>query len=408
MKSLLCHFVQSGLKDMLLFYFPQVFLLLFAFSPFCRVSAETIDPQYAWIQLVPTRQQEDALEVRALVQKGHSCPRVFVDDYEHPMHVRKDRSFYFPVQLCYWPLHHYAHVRIGRFFWTEHLIQRVVILSPLSHFLSVSVRQKLVSSVRDARPDLVVFLGNYMQPNQNGWANWRKNFFDLFQPLFSMAPVVFARGSSEATMTPNRQGWYAFLTHSLTQQKGSWLAHCSHFHAIILDSFSAGHSTKGSQKLFSETERLDAETLNPHPWIITPSPLFCVKRFFIFDKPFCHNQLRSFFEGWVTRKSSLVISSEGRNSAIMQFDGLPLQLVLEEKAKREKGDVLFSPLSPQDLTLRKVFAHSGISFAIFDYQPSIFENSQWILTWVDLLFRPIEKCVLKVRDLSCHGSFYGF
>ncbi|WP_092486762.1 hypothetical protein [Candidatus Ichthyocystis hellenicum] len=367
--------------------------------------AQSESLSYAWIEVVPGTDRP--LELRAVVNKTQRCPITTVDDNKRTMVARR---VFFSHKLCYLSLRGTENVVMGSYHWRLKEVNRVLVV-PSWADVSVKDRRNLVMLAQHQKPDLVVFMGDYVAPKELnlGWKSWTRNFLDEWQMLFSSVPVLFARGRYEDCRPAAYDLWHILLRPIMSSFKcsrgsGTWFARWSNFYALVLDDAIVSDHYGGGRKLLADVERHHGPTLNPHPWVISPHPIFCEQSVFK-NVPTCKDdKLRLYLESWLIRHTSLVIAKDEYVSRMEHFDGLPLQAVLGRR-NYYLSPVDFSPEGIKDVDTNKVYASPEASLAVFDYHDHLVKNSHWDMRWFDQALNILETCFLEVRKVNCSGKF---
>ncbi|WP_092484688.1 hypothetical protein [Candidatus Ichthyocystis hellenicum] len=378
-----------------------VVLVVSFFANFARAESGP----YAWIEVVPGLDRP--LELRAVVNKLQRCPITRVNEDKRIMVARRVFSSH---KLCYLSLKGTENVTMGSYHWDLKEVNRVLVI-PSWADVPVGYRHDLVLSVQRQRPDLVVFMGDYVAPNELnlGWKSWTRSFLDEWQVMFSSVPVLFARGQYEDCRSTAHDLWYVLLQPTMRPSRcangrSTWFARWSNFYALVLDDATGSRSNDG-RSLVEDVERYQAQTLNPHPWVISPRPVFCEQSIFK-DVPTCKDdKLRSYLESWLIRHTSLVIATDEYVSRMEHFDGLPLQAVLGRRDYLSR-QVDFSPGGIKDVDTNKLYASTKASFAVFDYHEHLVKNSHWDMRWFDQALNLLETCFLEIRKVNCSGKFF--
>src|SRR5262249_14105024 len=204
-------------------------------------------PRAAWVQLIGP---DGSSSVRAIINKGN-CPDLMVDGKPVRMNVRADPKALFPghrkkmptadfrVQVCETivPAGTASAVLEDRpLSLPPPEIRRIVVLGDTGCRVKKKKTQdcndpkksphaKLVEHAAQARPDLVIHLGDYLYREKRcskrvtdcpnvatgyGWNVWDADFFTPSSPLLAAAPWIMVRGNHE-TCGRAGEGWYRFL-----------------------------------------------------------------------------------------------------------------------------------------------------------------------------------------------------
>ena len=187
----------------------------------------------AWVQYVA-----HGLELRTITS-DNACPTASIDGHAATMTVRDAPDAAFPVLTCALPLPAGAQqVMTGShtIALPSHPAQRILIFGDSG----CRLKGKEVQACNDPRqwpfaeiarraaamkPDVVIHVGDYYyrespcpaaatgcqgSPHGDNWASWDADFFTPSQPLFDVAPWVFARGNHEDCQR-GAPGWFRFI-----------------------------------------------------------------------------------------------------------------------------------------------------------------------------------------------------
>src|SRR5262245_49855461 len=306
-------------------------LLLVALAASLAARSASANTLAIWVQLGPHNEQhrEPNLIARAITD-GTECPMLQADGQPHPMKLRATpetilegvASARFPVRSCE------ANVpsHIGRLTFdgtplplTRGQPRRIVIIGDtgcrIEHTNSEYYRlqdcndaevwpyAKIIRYAAEARPDLVIHVGDYHyreaacpegwigckgSPHGFGWDAWNTDFFEPSARLFAAAPWIMVRGNRE-TCERAGEGWFRFLDANAMPNE------CSDFTQpiaitlgdltfVVMDTASADPKEPAVKKLepdglnellrsqFQIARRLLAPDLDG--WLLTHRPLY--------------------------------------------------------------------------------------------------------------------------------------
>ena len=301
---------------------------LFASLAMSPASASTLA---IWAQLGPNDEQhrEPNLMIRAITD-GDECPVLRADGQPHPMKLRATpetvlkgvASARFPVRSCEANVPSNA---VGLAFdntplpLTRGEPRRIVIIGDtgcrLEHEKGEDYRlqdcndaeawpyAKLARHAAEARPDLVIHVGDYHyrevacpegwigckgSPYGPGWDAWYADFFEPSAPLFATAPWIMVRGNNE-TCERAGEGWFRFLdTRAMPRECRDFTEPIAitlgDFAFVVMDTASADPEEPAVKKLRQEGlgELLQSQfqtarrLLTPaaEGWLLTHRPLY--------------------------------------------------------------------------------------------------------------------------------------
>jgi len=397
------------------------------------------EPLFAWVELV----DGGVAEARAVVE-GAVCPELEIDGQRRTMQVRAAPDLAaFPQTVCSLALPTgAAHVSIG-----DHAlpppppgeIRRVVVMGDTGCRIHDPKLQacndpkawpfaELMVRAAAEKPDLVIHVGDYYyretacpptyqgcanSPHGDIWPSWQADFFDPARPLLSAAPWVFARGNHEACNRGGK-GWDRLL------EAGPLPAHCSlgspafsaplggGVNVHVLDSANAEDrdATPGEVDYVArQLATLPHGAPGPEDWIVThrpvwgEAPAFGLGPFGVFSVGINRTEQLA-ARGKDLSAVALILSGHIHHFASFNFGAArPAQLVIGtggdvgepfDPSKARTGEVYIDGLEAQTLTFQQY------GYFVMDRGPR-----GWSGVFKDVSGRPVARCILIVRALSC-------
>ena len=306
-------------------------LLLAVLAASLAVRSASANTLAIWVQLGPNDEQhrEPTVIVRAITN-GSECPMLRADGQPHPMMLRANSETVltgvamagFRVRSC--EANVTSHV-VGLTFDGMPLPlprgqpRRIVIIGDtgcrIQHTNGEYYRlqdcndadawpyAKIARHAAEARPDLVVHVGDYQyreaacpegwigckgSPYGSGWDAWNADFFEPSARLFAAAPWIMVRGNRE-TCERAGEGWFRFLDANPMPKECSDFTkpiaiRLGDFTFVVLDTASADPNEPAVKKLkpdglnevllshFQTARRLLAPDMDG--WLLTHRPLY--------------------------------------------------------------------------------------------------------------------------------------
>ena len=395
-----------------------------------------------WVQLGP----DGGASVRAITEDA--CPAVTFDGKSVPMSVRAEpaRSFgnvkpaQFPVRSCEAtvPSDTIAAVLDGKALPLPRANpQRVLVFGDSGCRLKTGdptqdcndIRSwpfpKIAAVAAAARPDLVIHVGDYHyredacpadhtgcagSPWGYGWDAWDADFFTPAAPLLAAAPWVMVRGNHEDCSRAG-EGWFRFLDRapmepSCRDLTGDFVVRFGDFGIVVVDSGTAddpkGDATNLAatlrQQLIEVRAKIPAEA-----WLVTHRPLDAMlgtengaPRNFVSNKV-----LEAALGADMPINVRMYVSGHIHYFQAVDFGGVrPPQLVVGTG-----GDNLqaLPPLSVIGADINGAKVADSVTYSGFGYMVLDRAGSAWSGTLFDVNGRPINRCRLANRSLSCRN-----
>jgi hypothetical protein len=286
---------------------------------------------------------------------------------------------------------------------------------------------RIAASAAAARPDLVIHVGDYHyretacpvgrggcagSPFGYGWDTWRADFFDPATPLLAAAPWVMVRGNHEDCGRAG-EGWFRFLdaapmTASCQDLTGVWLARLGALGLLVVDGANAPDPKGDAAPLVAKLRAQFAPVAARAPaetWLATHRPLDAVR-----GEPE-EAPVANKVENGVLEAALGALMPEGVRmivsghihffQAIDYGDARPAQLVTGMG-----GDNLSAaapaPVAGTSVNGR-VAAHATTRSA-FGYMTWDRDGAEWSGTVFDLAGKPVARCRLAGRSLTCGNS----
>ena len=395
-----------------------------------------------WVQLGP----DGSASVRAITED--TCPAVTFDGRSVPMSVRAEpaRSFgnvkpaQFPVRSCEAtvPSDTIAAVLDGKALPLPRANpQRILVFGDSGCRLKTGdptqdcndIRSwpfpKIAALAAAARPDLIIHVGDYHyredacpadhtgcagSPWGYGWDAWDADFFTPAAPLLAAAPWVMVRGNHEDCSRAGG-GWFRFLDRapmepSCRDLTGDFVVRFGDFGIVVVDSGTAD-DPKGDasnlaatlrQQLIEVRAKIPAEA-----WLATHRPLDAMlgtengaPRNFVGNKV-----LEAALGADMPTNVRMYVSGHIHFFQAVDFGGVrPPQLVVGTG-----GDNLqaLPPLSVIGADINGAKVVDSVTYSGFGYMVLDRAGSAWSGTLFDLNGRPINRCRLANRSLSCRN-----
>ena len=395
-----------------------------------------------WVQLGP----DGSASVRAITEDA--CPAVTLDGKSVPMSVRAEpaRSFgnvkpaLFPVRSCEAtvPSDTIAGVLDGKALPLPRANpQRILVFGDSGCRLKTGdptqdcndIRSwpfpKIAAVAAAARPDLVIHVGDYHyredacpadhtgcagSPWGYGWDAWDADFFTPAAPLLAAAPWVMVRGNHEDCSRAGG-GWFRFLDRapmepSCRDLTGDFVVRFGDFGIVVVDSGTADDPKRNASDLAATLRQQLIEVRAKIPaeaWLVTHRPLDAMlgtengaPRNFVSNKV-----LEAALGADMPINVRMYVSGHIHFFQAVDFGGArPPQLVVGTG-----GDNLqaLPPLSVIGADINGVKVADSMTYSGFGYMVLDRAGSAWSGTLFDLNGRPINRCRLANRSLSCRN-----
>ena len=395
-----------------------------------------------WVQLGPN----GSASVRAITEDA--CPAVTLDGKSVPMSVRAEpaRSFgnvkpaQFPVRSCEAtvPSDTIAGVLDGKALPLPRANpQRILVFGDSGCRLKTGdptqdcndIRSwpfpKIAAVAAAARPDLVIHVGDYHyredacpadhtgcagSPWGYGWDAWDADFFTPAAPLLAAAPWVMVRGNHEDCSRAG-EGWFRFLDRapmepSCRDLTGDFVVRFGDFGIVVVDSGTADDPKRNASDLAATLRQQLIEVRAKIPaeaWLVTHRPLDAMlgtengaPRNFVGNKV-----LEAALGADMPTNVRMYVSGHIHFFQAVDFGGArPPQLVVGTG-----GDNLqaLPPLSVIGADINGAKVVDSVTYSGFGYMVLDRAGSAWSGTLFDLNGRPINRCRLANRSLSCRN-----
>ncbi len=285
---------------------------------------------------------------------------------------------------------------------------------------------KIAAAAGAARPDLVIHVGDYEyretacpagnigcagSPWGYGWDAWNADFFQPAAPLLAAAPWVMVRGNHEDCSRAG-EGWFRFLDRLPMEQTcrdltGIFVARLGSFGVVVVDSGKASDLAGDPSQLAATMRSQFIEVLGKIPdyaWLTTHRPLngMLAAPGGGSSNIVSNKVLQLALGADMPASVRMIVSGHIHFFQAVDFGGVrPPQLVVGTG-----GDNL-NVAPPQsvagaDLNGRKVInatTYSGFGYVVWDR----LDNATWAGTLFDVDGKPISRCRLADRSLSCNS-----
>ena len=391
-----------------------------------------------WVELGP----DGASSVRAITDD--LCPQTVFDGVPTPMSVRAEpgqkienvKPAIFPVRSCEVsvPQGAVAATLDGRALpLARPNPQRILVFGDTGCRLDRNVMQdcndpaawpfpKIVATAANARPDLVIHVGDYhyrespcpaersgcaRSPSGYGFDAWYADFFEPAAPLFAAAPWVMVRGNHEDCARAG-EGWIRFLDRLpagaiCRDLTGIFVGRLGDFGIVVVDGARAEDPKGDMSALAGPLHDQLAEVAAKVPaeaWLVAHRPLNAMRSALDRRANEVENAVQELAFGSIMPAGvRMTVAGHIHFFQAVDFGGLrPPQLVVGTG-----GDNLSiaPPLSivGSDINGRKVVnsvTYSGFAYMVWDRTGNL-----WIGTLFDVDGKTLNHCRLLDRSLSC-------
>lgn len=285
---------------------------------------------------------------------------------------------------------------------------------------------KIAALAAATRPDLVIHVGDYHyredacpadhagcagSPSGYGWDAWNADFFTPAAPLLSAAPWVMVRGNHEDCVRAG-EGWFRFLDRlpmepTCRDFSGDFVARIGDFGVVVVDAAKAEDPKGDPTDMAATMRRQFIEVMAKVPqeaWLTTHRPLDAMlgtekgtPRNFVGNKVIelalgkdMPTGVRMYVSGHIhffqavdfagARPPQLVVGTGGDN-----LENLPPLSVIG-------ADI-------NGINVADSVTYSGFGYMVWDRTG----NGAWSGTLFDVNGRPINRCRLANRNLSCRN-----
>jgi hypothetical protein len=284
---------------------------------------------------------------------------------------------------------------------------------------------RVAAAAAATRPDLVIHVGDYEyredacpvgnsgcagSPFGYGWTAWNADFFQPAAPLFAAAPWIMVRGNHEDCSRAG-EGWFRFLDHAPMEAAcrdltGAFVARLGDFGVVVFDSGKAADPKGDAGELATTLRRqLDAvlDKIPDYAWLTTHRPLNGV-----LATPggaqtnLVSNKVLQLGLGPDLPASvRMIVSGHIHLFQAVDFGGgaRPPQLVVGTGGDNlDKGPPV--DLVGTDINGRKVV--NAATYPRFGYMVwDRLDGNTWSGTLFDIAGKPIDRCRLSDRSLTC-------
>lgn len=398
------------------------------------------EPLAAWVQLV----DGGVAEARAVID-GPTCPEATVDGQAQAMSVRAPvDAAAFPQTVCALTLPKAARsVSVaGRTLPPPPPAQvnRILVFGDTG----CRIHPPKIQDCNDPRawpftlvarraaaekPDLVIHVGDYYyrelpcpagyagcanSPHGDLWPSWQADFFDPSRPLLDAAPWVFARGNHEAC---NRgwKGWFRMLDAAPYKPVCDWGAAAfavpiGGLTLHVFDSADAEDRVSQIGEVHFVQHQLDSlpkASATHEDWIVThrpfwgEAPVFSLGPLGVFNVGLNRTE-QAAAQGKDLSAVAMIVSGHIHHFASFDFGpARPAQLVVGtggdigetfDPAKLQATQVYIDGLEADTLTFQQY------GYFLLERGPS-----GWTGMFKDLDGKPVARCTLEGRRLSCSG-----
>ena len=275
---------------------------------------------------------------------------------------------------------------------------------------------KIAAAAAAARPDLVIHVGDYEyretacpagnagcagSPWGYGWDAWNADFFQPAAPLFTAAPWLMVRGNHEDCDRAG-EGWFRFLDRlpmepACRDLTGDFVARLGDFGVVVVDGAKAADPSGDPGELAALLHRQFIAVVDKIPdyaWLTTHRPLNAM------SDVVSNKVLQLGLGADIPAKVRMLVSGHIHFFQAVDFGGVqPPQLVVGTG-----GDTLVGmPTAPvtgaviNGSKVAKATTYSGFGYMVWDR----LDNATWSGTLFDADGKPITRCRLAERSLSC-------
>jgi Calcineurin-like phosphoesterase len=283
---------------------------------------------------------------------------------------------------------------------------------------------KVAALAAAAHPDLMIHVGDYEyrespcpainsgcagSPSGYGWDAWNADFFGPAAPLFAAAPWVMARGNHEDCGRAG-EGWFRFLDRSPMEQycrdlTGDFVVRLGDFGLVVVDSGKVNDNAAEDSEQVPILRRQFTDVLAKVPdyaWLVTHKPVNGM-----LAKPSdpqvnipSNKVLQAALGADMPASVRMYVSGHIHFFQAIDFGGVrPAQLVVGTGGDNLEGMPTASVTGADINGLKAVNAvtYSGFAYMVWDRV----DNNNWTGTLFDTGGKPLNKCRLADRALSC-------
>jgi predicted phosphodiesterase len=282
---------------------------------------------------------------------------------------------------------------------------------------------KIVAAAATTRPDLVIHVGDYLyresacpidnrgcagSPWGYGWDSWDADFFAPAAPLFAAAPWVMVRGNHEDCSRAG-EGWFRFMDRQPMERAcrdltGIFVARLGDFGVVVVDGAKASDPKGDPSALVSLLREQFAAVLAKVPaeaWMVGHRPSNSMRsagRGIEKDEVENHVQEQA-FGALMPRGVRMEAAGHIHFFQAVDFGGArPPQLVVGTG-----GDKLsvVPPVSMIGADINGLKVVNSVTYSGFAYMVWDRLGALWVGTLFDVDGRPINRCRLSDRSLTC-------
>ena len=283
---------------------------------------------------------------------------------------------------------------------------------------------KVAANAAAARPDLVIHLGDYEyrespcpagnpgcagSPYGYGWDAWNADFFQPAAPLFAAAPWIMVRGNHEDCDRAG-EGWFRFLDPSPMQPvcrdlTGDYVVRLGDFGIVVVDSAKVKNSAgeDSDQVPVLRQQFIDVLAKIPaYAWLATHKPVNGM-----LAKPGdaqvnipSNKVLQAALGADMPASVRMEVAGHIHFFQALDFGGIrPSQLVVGTGGDNLEGMPAASVTGADINGAKAVNAvtYSGFGYMVWDR----LDNSSWAGTLFDANGKPLNRCRLADRALTC-------
>jgi hypothetical protein len=283
---------------------------------------------------------------------------------------------------------------------------------------------KVAAMAAAARPDLMIHVGDYEyredacppgnagcagSPSGYGWDAWNADFFQPAAPLFAAAPWIMARGNHEDCDRAG-EGWFRFLDPSPMQPAcrdltGDYVVPLGDFAAVVVDSAKVKDRAGIDSEQIPILRRQFVDVLGKIPayaWLVTHKPVNAM-----LAKPgdpqaniVSNKVLQAALGADMPASVRMEVAGHIHFFQAVDFDAArPSQLVVGTGGDNleEMPTASVAGADINGLKALSAVTYSGFAYMVWDRVG----NNAWSGTLFDVGGKPLNRCRLAERALSC-------
>jgi Calcineurin-like phosphoesterase len=283
---------------------------------------------------------------------------------------------------------------------------------------------KVAAMTAAVRPDLMIHVGDYEyredacppgnagcagSPSGYGFDAWNADFFQPAAPLFAAAPWIVARGNHEGCGRAG-EGWFRFLDPSPMEPAcrdltDDYVARLGDFAVVVVDSAEVEDGASEDSDQIPVLRRQFIDVLGKIPgyaWLATHKPVNAM-----LAKPgdpqvniVSNKVLQAALGADMPASVRMEVAGHIHFFQAVNFGGArPAQLVVGTGGDNLEGMPTAS-VAGADINGMKALnavTHSGFAYMVWDRA----DNNVWNGTLFDVDGKPLNRCLLAERALSC-------